>query len=288
MKNMKKKHPKTNHPYFAPLAVLLAVTLLFSNLYGSFSVPSFGQSASSTHSVSHVRAKKKNWKVTVIGNSLLRLGDQTKYLKSIAKLYGTNLTINYQLIDGSTLHDHLTDVKRKQNGTRKALKTADIVIFQEYGTRYETTYKDITAMRKYMRSSARSYYYMTEFDDYNPFQTTQTGYLQKIKKSGVGIIEAESLIQALMTMGYAYKDLHMPGDYHPNTNNGYSCSILMYCQLFNKKCTDYPVNKCPKSYRSFLKGKNLTQKRKKLREILEQAENIRLQKGISIFAGEQH
>lgn len=265
---------------------LLIVILLITGLSRISHVPFSRQSLSTKQPPATVQTKQKNWKVAVIGNSLMRLGNQTKYLQEIGQLYGTKITIDYHLIDGFTLHQHLTNVKDDQNETRKALKTADIVIFQEYGTRYATTYKDISAMCKYMRCSARAYYYMTEFDNENYLLTrnTKDDLIAKLKKNGVNIIEAESLIQSLLNMKYRYTQLHMPKDYHPNAANGYSCSILMYCQIFDKKCTNYPIRNCPKNYRSFLKGKTWMKKQKSLHQILKQAEQIRQHKGNSIFS----
>lgn len=265
---------------------LLIVVLLITGLSRISHVPFSVQSFSTKQPPATVQTKQKNWKVAVIGNSLMRLGNQTKYLQEIGQLYGTKITIDYHLIDGFTLHQHLTNVKDDQNETRKALKTADIVIFQEYGTRYATTYKDISAMCKYMRCSARAYYYMTEFDNENYLLTrnTKDDLIAKLKKNGVNIIEAESLIQSLLNMKYRYTQLHMPKDYHPNAANGYTCSILMYCQILDKKCTDYPIRNCPKNYRSFLKGKTWTKKQKSLHQILKQAEQIRQHKGNSIFS----
>lgn len=268
---------------------LLIVILLITGLSRISHIPFSGQSFSTKQPPATVQTKQKNWKVAVIGNSLMRLGNQTKYLQEIGQLYGTNITIDYHLIDGFTLHQHLTNVKDDQNETRRALKTADIVIFQEYGTRYATTYKDISAMCKYMRCSARAYYYMTEFDNENYLLTrnTKDDLIAKLKKNGVNIIEAESLIQSLLNMKYRYTQLHMPNDYHPNAANGYTCSILMYCQIFDKKCTDYPIRNCPKNYRSFLKGKTWTKKQKSLHQILKQAEQIRQHKGNSIFSNKK-
>lgn len=120
-----------------------------------------------------------------------------------------------------------------------------------------------------MKKSARSYYYMTEFDD------REGELVKKLKKRGVGIIQAESAIESLYGMGYNYEDLHEPNDYHPNEYNGYTASILMYAKIFNKKCTGYPVEKCPKKYRAFLKGNNWAAKKKTLKTILTQLEQIR-------------
>ena len=64
---------------------------------------------------------------------------------------------------------------------------------------------------------------------------------------GVKIIRAESLIQKLYTMGYAYDNLHNFGDYHPTEGNGYTASILMFHTIFNKKsCLKKILNKAEK------------------------------------------
>lgn len=276
----RRKYMKKKFIIFTSVSSLLIVLLLIISLSRISHVPFSGQSISTKQPQTTAQTKQKDWKVTVIGNSLMRVGNQTKYLQEIGGLYGTKITINYHLIDGATLHQHLTDVMEDKNETRKALKTADIVIFQEYGTRYATTYEDISSMRKYMPSSARTYYYMTEFDNqiYQFTKNTPDDLIAKLKKSGVNIIKAEALIQSLLNMNYRYEQLHLPNDYHPNIANGYTCSILMYCQIFDKKCTDYPIRKCPENYRSFLKGDTWAKKQKSLRKILRKAERIRLPK----------
>ena len=123
-----------------------------------------------------VYAKKRTYKVTVIGNSLMRTGSQLKYLKQIGKLYNVDIKIFNQLHDGYELSDHVYNAKNNKLNIRNQLKKSDIVIFQEYGTHYQTTYKDIVNLQKYMKKSARSYYYMTEFDEGN---TTLFRKLQK-------------------------------------------------------------------------------------------------------------
>ena len=49
----------------------------------------------------------------------------------------------------------------------------------------------------------------------------------------------------------------------------------MYTQIFGKKCTGYPVEKCPKKYRTFLRGKDWTEKKQALKTILKELEAIR-------------
>lgn len=215
------------------------------------------------------QAKKKTYKVTIVGNSLVRTGSQKKYLKEIAKLYGTDIKVYDQINDGYELSDHVLDAKTNTYNICKQLKKSDIVIFQEYGTRYDTTYKDIVKLQKYMKKSARSYYYMTEFD------VPGGDLIRKLSKRGVKIIEAESAVQSLQEFGYMYEELHQPGDYHPNEFNGYTAALLMYTQIFDKKCTAYPIEKCPKKYRTYLRGKDWTEKKKSLKKILRELEGIR-------------
>lgn len=219
--------------------------------------------------VQAVQAKKKTYTVTIVGNSLMGNGSQKKYFKQIAKLYGTNIKVYDQINNGYQLSDHVLDAKFNEYNIRKQLKKSDIVIFQEYGTRYETTYKDILKLQKYMKKSARSYYYQTEFD------VPGGELIQKLTKHGVKIIRAEAAIRRLQDLGYMYEELHEPGDYHPNQYNGYTAAILMYTQIFGKKCTGYPVEKCPKKYRTFLRGKDWTEKKQALKTILKELETIR-------------
>lgn len=99
--------------------------------------------------VQTVQAKKKMYTVTIVGNSLMGNGSQKKYFKQIAKLYGTNIKVYDQINNGYQLSDHVLDAKFNEYNIRKQLKKSDIVIFQEYGTRYETTYKDIVKLQKF-------------------------------------------------------------------------------------------------------------------------------------------
>ena len=230
-----------------------------------------------TPGTQNVDAKKRTYKITVVGNSLMRTGSQLKYFKQIAKLYNTDVKIYNQVTDGAGIIDHVIDAKYDDNNIRKQLKKSDIVIFQEYGTEYETTYEDIVKLQKYMKKSARSYYYMTEFDG------SDSALYQKLQKRGVKFIYAETLIGELYGLGYSYDDLHNSGDYHPNENNGYTAAILMFNTIFNTKCTSYPVEKCPKNYRTFLKGKNWKKKKACLKKILKKAEEIRV-KGNGAFS----
>ena len=79
-----------------------------------------------------VYAKKRTYKVTVIGNSLMRTGSQLKYLKQIGKLYNVDIKIFNQLHDGYELSDHVYNAKNNKLNIRNQLKKSDIVIFQEF------------------------------------------------------------------------------------------------------------------------------------------------------------
>lgn len=212
---------------------------------------------------------KETQTVTMIGNSHFRTGGQPGYLKGIAALYGQPIKILNESIDGYMLEEHLQNA---QKGKRiaKSLKNADMVVFQEYGTRYETTLDSILAMKKYCKKSAKLYYYATDYDIYCDWNARRA----ELKKQGITVIASGTLLSKLYKMGFTYEDLHDANDDHPNCINGYLSSMLMYAQIFHEKCSDFPTKQYLDYFEEIVPGKNKTQKWKKFKQICKTADKL--------------
>ena len=210
-------------------------------------------------------------RVVFVGNSQLRTGNQTDYLKCISKLYGQPVKIINENIDGYTLHDHLNNVQKNTSIT-KSLKNADVIIFQEYGTRYDTTISDIKEMIKYSNKNARIFYYTTEYDHFDEKLWTENK--ESLLKLGVKIMDLGQTLEILYNNGFSYEDLHMSLDSHPNSLNGYFGALVMYTMAFDEKCTDYPTKQYLDFFEDIIPGKNRNTKWKTFEKICREIDRL--------------
>lgn len=212
---------------------------------------------------------QKTQKVCMVGNSHFRTGRQPDYLKGIAALYGQKVKILNESIDGWMLSQHLQNAK-KGKSIAGSLKKADIVVFQEYGGRYDTSLDSMLAMKEYCKNSVRLYYYATEYDIYWDWDLRRA----ELEKNGITVIASGTLLERMYSMGFTYADLHDAYDDHPNCLNGYVSSMLMHARIFQEKCSDFPTRQYMDYFEPIVPGKTKAQKWKQFKKICKVADEL--------------
>lgn len=175
-----------------------------------------------------------------VGNSLLNTPQTDRYFKKLVEEKGNPLTVISELYNGSNIKYHL-DWLETDEEWRIPYAEADIILFQEYGGYYDTTYEDICVIiDNYCKEDVLVYYYTTEFDSKNDL-------IDKITKDErMHIIDYGTVMEKLNCLVFegvegdssGYEYLHEPNDYHPNLLNGFLASAYIYNQLY-KTSFDY-------------------------------------------------
>lgn len=212
---------------------------------------------------------KKTQKVCMVGNSHFRTGGQPGYFKGIAALYGQRVKMLNESIDGYMLEQHLRNA-RKGKSIAKSLKKADVVVFQEYGIRYNTTLDSILQMKSYCKENARFYYYATDYDIHWSWDSRR----KELEENGISIIDSGTLLESMYSIGFSYEDLHYPNDDHPNDINGHVSSMLMYARIFEEKCCDFPTKQYLEYFEFALPGKTRAEKWKQFKKICKAADKL--------------
>lgn len=212
---------------------------------------------------------KKIQKVCMVGNSHFRTGRQPDYLQKIATLYGQKVKVLNESTDNYMLKQHLQDAQRGKS-IAASLKKADMVVFQEYGSRYTTTLDDIIQMKEYCKRDAKLYYYATDYDIYFDWEERKAA----LEKHGIGIIASGTLLTKMYSMGFSYEDLHDANDDHPNCVNGYVSSMLMYAKMFQEKCIDFPTKQYLNYFEPIVPGKTKAGKWKQFKKICKAADKL--------------
>ncbi|MBQ3545612.1 MAG: hypothetical protein IJA34_11620 [Lachnospiraceae bacterium] len=174
------------------------------------------------------------------GNSLLNTPQTDRYFKKLVEEKGNPLTVVSELYNGSNIKYHL-DWLETDEDWRIPYAKADIILFQEYGGYYDTTYENICEIiDNYCKENVLVYYYTTEFDSKNDL-------IDKITKDErMHVIDYGTVMEKLNCLVFegvegdssAYEYLHQKNDYHPNMLNGFLASAYIYNQLY-KTSFDY-------------------------------------------------
>ncbi|MBQ7359750.1 MAG: hypothetical protein IJW63_06640 [Lachnospiraceae bacterium] len=212
-----------------------------------------------------VFAKEEVVDVVYVGNSLLLVPDIPNKVESYAEKSGYTFVSHEYLLSGGSLQQSLDRAEMLED-MREALLVADIVVLQEYGSHYETTYEDICEFVKLCGEETEVYYYMTEFDfDYE--------LLKKIAvDERVHLIPALNMTEiATGNMGYEYEEMTKPGDYHPSQTYAHICGLFTFSVISGQKCSDYPLADDDKIL-EYMKGETLEDKKACFEEMYYQAD----------------
>lgn len=222
------------------LLILLPVLLILSSCQknSTTSDPSSSSNNNETPTVSSTQATTEGVPadalyITFIGNSLAKNGSMPKYFTKLAKAMNKNVIVQTVLTDGFTLEQHSNNSKNKGKSIHKYITNSDIIVFQEYGSNYGTTAKDIRDMGKLAKKDAKLYYLTTDFDIF-----VGAEHLKEIEKNNVTIIPAAYCMYSLNEVGIDFESLFVPNDYHPSIFNGYLTATVTYSTLFNENCAD--------------------------------------------------
>lgn len=196
-------------------------------------------------------------RVCLVGNSLIEYGNQAAFLEDIAWGYGQNIKVDQFTWGGMYLRDYCGGRFLHKNKLKRKLKKADIVVFQDYGGwQGKSTVRSIKKLEKWCKKKAKFYYYMYEGDDY---EMSPSDY-RKLKQLKLSFIPKGQMIDSMYGFGYQYDELHVEGDFHPNSFDGYLSALLMHAVLFERKCVEFPREwfpdqrpKAPRIYKGLVK-----------------------------------
>ena len=193
--------------------------------------------------------------IVFTGNSLLNTPQTDRYFKKLVEEKGNPLNVVSELYNGSNIKYHL-DWLETDEDWRIPYAEADIILFQEYGADYETTYENICKIiDNYCKEDVIVYYYTTEFD-YNG------ELIEKITNDErMHIIDYGTVMEKLNSLEFvgvedgisAYEYLHQKNDYHPNTLNGFLASAYIYNQLY-KTSFDYTYDMLDETMKENIPG----------------------------------
>jgi len=181
-------------------------------------------------------SKEETIDVVYIGNSLLAVPGIPYKVEKCAEVSGYSINTYDYLSSGASLRDALERLK-KLDAMQIALAEAEVVILQEYGNHYETTYDDICEIAKFCGEETEIYYYLTEFD----FEETLLKDIANNEK--IHMIPATELVWfAVLDQGYDYEaDMLKQGDYHPSQTYAHICGLMTFSAITGQKCMDYPI-----------------------------------------------
>ncbi len=206
--------------------------------------------------------------IVYVGNSLLEVPGIPDKVEKCAEACGYTLKSHSYFLSGGTLKKSLERVEMLDN-MRENIQNADVLVLQEYGNNYETTYEDILAFVALCSDDTEVYYYMTEFD-------FDESLLEKIANDErVHLISASELtMQATILCGYDYeKDMLKPGDYHPSQTYAHLCGVFTFSTIVGQKCIDYPISEEDDIF-EYLKGADASEKMECFRTLYECADLI--------------
>lgn len=192
--------------------------------------------------------------VVYVGNSLLQVPGIPEKVETYAKNSGYQFISHSYLLSGGTLAKSLERVELLDE-MKQDLLNADVLVLQEYGDHYETTYEDICKFVQLCGEDTEVYYYMTEFDYDNVL-------LKKIAfDERVHLIPAVAMVEiATIDMGYDYEEMLKPGDYHPSQTYAHLCGLFTFSAISGQKCVDYPLTENDMILK-YMKGETLEEKK---------------------------
>lgn len=172
--------------------------------------------------------------ILFVGNSLFNTPQTFFYFQKIIEENNFPLNVMWDVLDGTDIKTHLNWIEMDDELLEDYGK-ADIIIFQEYGNRYDTTYEDICAiLETYCKEDVLVYYYTTAFDYCGEL-------IEKITEDDrMHVIDYGTLMERLDrveiigdkdgNMGMEF--LYIQNDYHPNELNGFMAAAYIYNQLY--------------------------------------------------------
>lgn len=212
--------------------------------------------------------------VVFVGNSLMRVDELYQKVEYVASAYGYNMTAHEFSRDGFSISEHIYSIEIAE-ALQITLAKADVVIFQEYGGCYDTTYDDIREIVSRYCPNAEIYYFTTDFDyldsEYNTY------YSQIANDPDIHIIPAGTFVESVTDDGqnmYSYSDLHLEGDYHPNDAQGWLVSLLVFCEITGQRCIDYPNLSLSDNFFYSMKGDGFEQKSEWFYKIYRDADEL--------------
>lgn len=252
------------------------------------------KSAGKGKAISTPMPKEADYRVCLIGNSLIQYGNQARFLEDIALGYGVRITVDQITWGGAYLSDYVEGIYLEKSAVKRRLRRADIVVFQDYGGwQGKQTVKSIKNLKRWCKKKAECFYYMYEDDDVE----MESSDYRKLERLNLKLIPKGQLIDAVSDRSYPYEDLHLANDFHPNCFNGYLAALAMHAVIFGKKCRDYPeewffqeregsLGDSMKEVRETLRGDSEKEKWEEFQAICRQADLL-VQRTAAIHGGRE-
>lgn len=179
--------------------------------------------------------KEETVHVVYVGNSLLQVPGIPDKVNTYAENSGYHFENHSYLVSGGTLEKSLKRVALLDT-MKQDLLDADVLVLQEYGNDYDTTYEDICEFVKLCGEDTEVYYYMTEFD-YDVELLKKISYDERVH-----LIPASLIVEIASTdMGFEYDEMFKPGDYHPSQTYAHLCGLFTFSMISGQDCTQYPI-----------------------------------------------
>lgn len=206
-------------------------------------------------------ATSKELNVLFIGNSLTRVSKITEQFGKMAELNGKKIKVNTCLYDGCTLNRHISALNKE---SKKLLKNADVVIFQEYGGKRDTTASDVKKLMDRGKKNAKFLFYLTDCDT-NKYNCIERRVGQNDNLSFIPAGHVHDLL--ISKKMYTYEELHQPNDYHQNPLYAFVIAQTIYATLFDQDLSKIKYNDFASYIDTYLKGATNQDKQAEVEQI---------------------
>lgn len=177
--------------------------------------------------------------ICFIGNSLTIEGDMIQYFNTVLEQQKKDVTVNTVIRLGADL----SMIYKKINEDKELLDkvtNADVIILQEYGTRYDNTEEAVNQIRALCKPNCKCYFLITDFNIYTELDLILNPYTDIIPLP-VGYI-GDLLIKHNI---FNFASLHQGNDYHPNKLYGYFEALIIYESFFGEKVEGFDYSNIP-------------------------------------------
>lgn len=193
-------------------------------------------------------------KILFAGNSLFGEPKVDKYFETLVERYSLNVEeVIREIFYGQSIRYQLSLIDDDDwDFVKEDYANADVILFQEYGGAYETTYEDIrTLIDHYCKEDVVVYYYTTQYD-------YRDSYLKKMAEDEqIHVLDFGTVLHRLdEDCSYLYQsDL-----VHPNELEGFMAAGYIYSQLYKTTFSDYPYEELPENLKELIPGESDAEK----------------------------
>lgn len=203
--------------------------------------------------------------VWFLGNSLIEEGNLNVYFEDICREKGDPVVCYTNTADGYTLEDHLSDFSEKVPETARL--TADVLMIQPIDQMDE---ERVDQLRRLCRDGVKIYLIGTNYSTQEIYQMIQDTWKTPLD----GFTWGGEVCDQLISQNKAdFYDLYWQDGIHPTFLNGFISGACIYRSLYRKPVSGIDYTKMRYSLESFIPAATAEEKKEKIRQYLEEAEN---------------